>query len=117
MIINETISSGRPAQIRRCIVNIIENAKRYANFVNISLDRKNEDVVIIIEDDGQGVPRENYKDIFRPFFTLDKSRNKSVGGSGLGMSISRDIVRSHGGDINLDKSTLGGLKVIINLPT
>ena len=72
--------------------------------------------MITIEDNGEGIPREKYKDVFRPFFTLDQSRNKETGGSGLGMSISRDIIRSHGGHINLDKSSIGGLKVLVTLP-
>ena len=116
MIIKEVLSSGRPVQLKRCFINIIENAKRYSKFINIILDKKNGEILIIIEDDGIGIPSESYKEVFRPFYTLDKSRNKSTGGSGLGMTISRDIARSHGGDINLDKSSLGGLKVTINLP-
>ena len=116
LTIKEVVFSGRPAQIKRCLVNIIENAKRYANLIKITLDRKNGETTITIEDNGTGIKSQNYNDVFRPFFTLDKSRNKSIGGSGLGMTISRDIARSHGGDIFLDKSSFGGLKVIINLP-
>jgi len=98
------------------LVNIIENAKRYSNLIQIILNIIGDEIIISIEDDGPGIEPKYYKDIFRPFFTIDKSRNKSIGGSGLGMTISRDIVRSHGGDIFLDKSNLGGLKVLINLP-
>ena len=116
IIKKEIISSGRPAQIRRSLVNIIENAKRYSNLIQIILNIIGDEIIISIEDDGPGIEPKYYKDIFRPFFTIDKSRNKSIGGSGLGMTISRDIVRSHGGDIFLDKSNLGGLKVLINLP-
>ncbi len=112
----EVISSGRPAQIKRCLVNIIENAKRYSNLIKISLNAKEDEIIIIIEDNGPGIDTKKYRDVFKPFYTLDKSRNKSIGGSGLGMTISRDIVRSHGGDIILDKSSLGGLKVLITLP-
>ena len=115
-VLNEIISSGRPAQLKRCLINLIENAKRYANLIKITLDKKTDETIIVIEDNGTGIQSENYKDVFRPFFILDKSRNKSMGGSGLGMTISRDIARSHGGDISLDKSTLGGLKVTIALP-
>ena len=112
----EVISSGRPAQIKRCLVNIIENAKRYSDLIKISLNTKEDAIIIIVEDNGPGIDTKKYKDVFKPFYTLDKSRNKAIGGSGLGMTISRDIVRSHGGDIILDKSSLGGLKVLINLP-
>ena len=98
------------------MVNLLENAKRYSNLIIISLNKNDNENIITIEDNGTGIMPENYKDVFRPFFTLDKSRNKLTGGSGLGMTISRDIVHSHGGEILLDKSSLGGLKVIITIP-
>ena len=116
MIIKESISSGRPAQLRRCLVNIIENAKRYSDFIKIILDKKNEEIQMIVEDNGPGIPEKHFKDVFRPFYSLDKSRNKLKGSSGLGMTISRDIARSHGGDIELGRSSIGGLKVIITIP-
>ena len=115
-VLYNVISTGRISQLKRSFTNIIENAKRYSNKINITLDKKNEDIIITIEDNGPGIEEKYFKDVFRPFFTIDKSRNKSIGVSGLGMTISRDIVRSHGGDINLGKSSLGGLKVIITLP-
>ena len=116
LIKNEAETSGRPAQLKRCFVNIIENAKRYGDIIKITLKKNDEDIIINIEDNGHGIKKENFNDVFRPFFTLDKSRNKETGGSGLGMTISRDIIRSHGGDIILNKSQLGGLKVTINIP-
>lgn len=116
LIKNEAETSGRPAQLKRCFVNIIENAKRYGDIIKITLKKNDEDIIINIEDNGHGIKKENFNDVFRPFFTLDKSRNKETGGSGLGMTISRDIIRSHGGDIVLNKSQLGGLKVTINIP-
>ena len=76
----------------------------------------NEGGCITIEDNGPGIPGKNHEDVFKPFFTLDPSRNKLKGESGLGLSITRDIIRSHGGEIKLDKSTLGGLKSVIQLP-
>ncbi len=69
-----------------------------------------------MEDNGPGIPNKNYEDVFKPFFTLDPSRNKLKGESGLGLSITRDIIRSHGGEIKLDISKMGGLKSIIELP-
>ena len=116
LIKNEAETSGRPAQLKRCFVNIIENAKRYGDVIKITLKKNDDDIIINIEDNGHGIKKENFNDVFRPFFTLDKSRNKETGGSGLGMTISRDIIRSHGGDIILNKSQLGGLKVTINIP-
>lgn len=116
VIMKKIISSGRLTQLKRCLNNIIENAERYSDLIKITLDKKIDEIFITIEDNGKGIPPEHFKNIFRPFYTLDKSRNKTVGGTGLGLSISRDIARSHGGDINVDKSALGGLKMIISLP-
>ena len=78
--------------------------------------RNDDGCYIILEDNGPGIPEKNFEDVFKPFFTLDPSRNKLKGESGLGLSITRDIIRSHGGEIKLDKSKLGGLKSIIQLP-
>lgn len=113
---DDIITSGRPIQIKRAIQNILDNAQRYASEINIEIGSKNEECFISIEDNGPGIPENNFEDVFKPFFTLDPSRNKLKGESGLGMTIARDIVRSHGGDIKLQKSNKGGLKIIINLP-
>ena len=113
---DDIISSGRPLQLKRSINNIIENSIRYAKKIEVELSKKEEDIVIIISDDGPGIPKEKYEDVFKPFYTLDPSRNNLKGESGLGMTIARDIIRSHGGDVKLSKSNLGGLKTIINLP-
>ena len=109
-------TSGRPLQIKRAIQNIIDNAKRYSSKIIIFVDSNQEECFISISDNGPGIPEKNYEDVFKPFFTLDPSRNKLKGESGLGMTIARDIIRSHGGDIKLYKSELGGLKITINLP-
>ena len=115
-VIRDIKSSGRPLQLRRCFVNIIENAIRYSQKIIVELNFDNDNILIDVSDDGPGVPQEKFEDVFKPFFTLDPSRNKLKGESGLGMTISRDIVRSHGGDIALSKSLMGGLKVTIRLP-
>ena len=109
-------TSGRPLQIKRAIQNIIDNAKRYASKIHVDVNSNDEECFISISDDGPGIPEKNYEDVFKPFFTLDSSRNKLKGESGLGMTIARDIIRSHGGDIKLSKSIMGGLKTIIDLP-
>ena len=115
--INKEIkSSGRPLQLRRCFVNLIENAIRYSEKIIVELNFDNENIIIDISDNGPGIPKNKYDEVFKPFFTLDPSRNKLKGESGLGLTISRDIVRSHGGDISLSKSSLGGLKVTVGLP-
>jgi len=97
-------------------MNIIENSLRYAKEIHVDVSNNDENCFIEISDNGTGIPENNYEDVFKPFFTLDPSRNKLKGESGLGMTIARDIIRSHGGDIKLSKSDLGGLKTSINLP-
>ncbi len=109
-------TSGRPIQLKRAFQNIIDNSKRYSKKIKIVIFLNENGCNIEIHDNGQGIPTENYEDVFKPFFTLDPSRNKLKGESGLGLTITRDIVRSHGGEIKLDKSTLGGLKLLVLLP-
>ena len=110
------LTSGRPLQLKRSIMNVIENSLRYSNKILVDVFNDEENCFIAISDNGPGIPTVNYEDVFKPFFTLDPSRNKLKGESGLGLTIARDIVRSHGGDIKLSKSDMGGLKTIINLP-
>ena len=113
---NKIKTSGRSLQIKRALQNIIDNSLRYAKKIKVSIKLIEKDCKIIIDDDGPGIPNQNYEDVFKPFFTLDPSRNKLKGESGLGLSISRDIIRSHGGDIKLSQSEFGGLKSTILLP-
>ena len=108
---------GRKNLIRRCISNLIDNSTKYAKKVEVNLKRINENLEILILDDGPGVPKSEYKNITKPFYKIDKSRQETKSSVGLGLAISSDIVKSHGGDLNFDKSKLGGLKVIISLPT
>jgi len=109
-------TSVRPLQLKRAFQNIIDNSIRYSDKLNIEIFMNDEGCCILFEDNGSGIPFKNYEDVFKPFFTLDPSRNKLKGESGLGLTITRDIVRSHGGEIKLDKSEFGGLKSIIQLP-
>ena len=109
-------TSGRPLQLKRAIQNIIDNSIRYSNKLNIEIFLNDEGCIIVIEDNGPGIPDKNYEDVFKPFFSLDPSRNKLKGESGLGLSITRDIIRAHGGEIKLSKSSYGGLKSLIQLP-
>ena len=108
--------SGRPVQFRRAFQNIIDNSKRYSSEINIVIDKNIEGCNIEISDNGPGIPDDKYEDVFKPFYTLDPARNKLKGESGLGLTITRDIIRSHGGDIKLGKSLLGGLKLSIFIP-
>ncbi|MFD1625735.1 ATP-binding protein [Azospirillum griseum] len=106
----------RPNAMRRCIANLLSNAGRHAGTAWVRAERRGGGIDIVIDDDGPGIPHAMREDVFKPFFRLDRSRNLSTGGSGLGMTIARDVVRSHGGDITLDDSPYGGLRVVIRLP-
>lgn len=108
--------SVRPHAIKRCLDNLVANAARLAAQVEIHAERKPSSIEIVIDDDGPGIPAERREDVFKPFFRLDASRNPETGGVGLGLTIARDVVRSHGGDITLSQSPLSGLRARIRLP-
>ena len=108
--------NGRKNLIKRCLNNLIDNSIKYAKKVNIELSKKNTNLFIKIEDDGPGIPKNEYDNVFKPFYKIDKSRADSKSSVGLGLSIASDIIRSHGGNIKLDKSSLNGLSVKIFLP-
>jgi two-component system osmolarity sensor histidine kinase EnvZ len=106
----------RPNAIKRCLTNLVNNALRYGNKVEVRAQRVGESVEIMIEDDGPGIPPKSIEDVFKPFFRLDNSRNPNYAGAGLGLAIARDVARGHGGDITLQKSAMGGLRAILRLP-
>jgi two-component system osmolarity sensor histidine kinase EnvZ len=106
----------RPLAIKRCLTNLVSNALRYGTMVRLQAVRGRTSVEITIEDNGPGIPPDKYEDVFRPFFRLDESRNVDTGGVGLGLTIARDVARSHGGDVALAPSALGGLRVIVRIP-
>ena len=108
--------NGRKNLINRCLNNIIDNALKYGNKVQIKMSKKNTNILIIIDDDGSGIPKKEYENVFKPFYKIDKGRADSKSSVGLGLSIASDIVRSHGGNIVLDKSKMNGLSVKIFLP-
>ena len=108
--------NGRKNLINRCLNNLIDNALKYANKVEISLNKKNSNLFIIIDDDGPGISKNEYENVFKPFYKIDKGRADSKSSVGLGLSISSDIVKSHGGNIMLEKSKMNGLRVKIFLP-
>lgn len=106
----------RTLAIRRCLGNLVDNAARYGRKVRIAAAAHAGGITIVIEDDGPGIPPERREDVFQPFFRLDASRNPDTGGVGLGLTIARDVVLGHGGEIDLDDSPLGGLRVSLRLP-
>jgi two-component system osmolarity sensor histidine kinase EnvZ len=110
------VMSLKADAFRRCLNNLIGNAKRYAKHVWVRAGKRGDDVEILIDDDGPGIPAEKREEVFKPFYRLEASRNVKTGGVGLGLSIARDIVRGHGGDIQLEESPLGGLRVRLRMP-
>ena len=108
--------NGRKNLMVRCISNVIDNALKYGKKVKFSVKKLSKTIVITIEDDGPGVPKSEYGNVFKPFYKINKGRGDSKSSVGLGLSIASDVVRSHGGKIDLNKSKLGGLCVKISLP-
>ena len=107
---------GRLTALRRSFENIIQNGLTYGNKVHLDIQRGNKRALVIIDDDGPGIPEEQYKNVFKPFFRLDKSRSLNQSGVGLGLAIVEDIINSHGGNIQLGKSRYNGLQVKVSLP-
>ena len=108
--------NGRKNLINRSLNNIIDNALKYAKNVEVKLSKKNTNLFIVIDDDGPGIPKSEHENVFKPFYKIDKSRADSKSSVGLGLSISSDIIRSHGGYIKLENSKMNGLRVKIFLP-
>ncbi len=106
----------RPNAFARLIGNLAANAHRYASTLNIEANRAAKSITLVFDDDGPGIPEASREDVFKPFYRLDEARNLNASGTGLGLSIVRDIARSHGGDVTLDDSPLGGLRVIVKIP-
>ena len=108
--------NGRKNLIQRSLDNIIGNSIKYAKKINIILKKKDNNILITVDDDGPGIPKTEYQNVFKPFYKIDKSRGDSKSSVGLGLSIALDVIKSHGGNILLDKSPLNGLRVKIFLP-
>jgi two-component system osmolarity sensor histidine kinase EnvZ len=106
----------RPAAFKRCLANLVSNAARFASTVAITGHRDHRWLTVTVDDDGPGIPQSLREDVFKPFLRLDDARNQDEGGTGLGLAIARDIARSHGGDITLGASPMGGLRATVKVP-
>jgi len=106
----------RPAAFRRCLGNLVSNAARFAKEISITGHRDHRWLTVTVDDDGPGIPQDMREEVFRPFLRLDDARNQDEGGTGLGLAIARDIARSHGGDIALGDSPMGGLRATVRVP-
>jgi two-component system, OmpR family, osmolarity sensor histidine kinase EnvZ len=101
---------------KRAVANLVNNAARFAEHVNVSAAKQNGSLTVEVEDDGPGIPEDEHEHVFRPFYRIDHARNQDAGSTGLGLAIARDIARIHGGDIALSRSSLGGLKAVLKVP-
>jgi two-component system, OmpR family, osmolarity sensor histidine kinase EnvZ len=110
------IVTVRPAAFKRCLGNLVSNAARFAKSIAITGHRDHRWLTVTIDDDGPGIPPAMREEVFKPFLRLDDARNQDEGGTGLGLAIARDIARSHGGDIMLGDSPLGGLRATVRVP-
>src|SRR5689334_1177208 len=110
------IVTVRPAAFKRCLANLVSNAARHAPSLAITGHRDHRYLTVTVDDDGPGIPLALRKEVFKPFLRLDDARNQDEGGTGLGLAIARDIARSHGGDITLGDSPMGGLRATVRIP-
>jgi signal transduction histidine kinase len=108
--------SCRPSTIRRAVTNLIDNAVKYAGAARVRIVREQSRIVIVIDDDGPGIPAEEQEKVFAPFYRLDPARDPEKAGVGLGLSVARTIARQHGGDVTLANRDDGGLSVRLELP-
>jgi two-component system osmolarity sensor histidine kinase EnvZ len=114
--LDELVLPVRPNALRRCLGNLIANARRYGRHVWLTSVPVEDGLDILIDDDGPGIPATERERVFQPFIRLDASRNPSTGGIGLGLTIARDVARGHGGDVRLETSPHGGLRARVHLP-
>jgi len=110
------IVTVRPAAFKRCLANLVSNAAHHAPSIAITGHRDHRYLTVTVDDDGPGIPADLREEVFKPFLRLDDARNQDEGGTGLGLAIARDIARSHGGDITLGESPLGGLRATVRVP-
>ena len=106
----------RPNAFKRCLTNLMDNAMRFAEHVSVRAGKRDEAIEITVDDDGPGIPEDQREEVFRPFYRIEGSRNPGTGGVGLGLTIARDVVRGHGGDITLSQSPNGGLRARLRVP-
>jgi two-component system osmolarity sensor histidine kinase EnvZ len=106
----------RPDAIRRCVANLLGNARRYGSHIWVTALPVGDGVDVLVDDDGPGIPPAQREAVFRAFYRLDASRNPATGGVGLGLTIARDVARGHGGELTLEDSPQGGLRVRLHLP-
>jgi two-component system, OmpR family, osmolarity sensor histidine kinase EnvZ len=110
------VATVRPHAFRRCLANLVSNAARFGSAIAVTGHRDHRYMTITVDDDGPGIPPNRRDDVFKPFLRLDDARNQDEAGSGLGLTIARDIARSHGGEVMLGDSPMGGLRASVRIP-
>lgn len=108
--------TARRVALKRALGNLVGNALRYADHARLSALRTDRYIEIHVDDDGPGIDPARYEDVFKPFIRLDEARNQNESGVGMGLTVVRDIARSHGGEATLDTSPMGGLRATLRLP-
>lgn len=116
VVSGDPVATVRPDAFKRCIANLVNNAVRHGDRIAITATRDPRWLTVMVDDDGPGVPADQRDEVFKPFVRLDEARNVDEGGTGLGLAIARDIARSHGGDVALAESPLGGLRAVVRVP-
>jgi two-component system osmolarity sensor histidine kinase EnvZ len=106
----------RPNAFKRCLTNVVANAQRHGERVDVHAARRRDAIEIVVDDDGPGIPADEREEVFKPFYRREGSRNIETGGTGLGLTIARDIMRGHGGDITLEEAPQGGVRARLTLP-
>jgi two-component system osmolarity sensor histidine kinase EnvZ len=117
LINDKVVFNGRLNSIKRCINNLLNNATSFGKEINVTLKKTMNNIIIFVDDDGPGIPSHEKENVLKPFYRMDESRSQNKSGVGLGLSISYDIIRSHGGDMLLETSPKKGLRVKISLPS
>lgn len=115
-VVGDPLVVIRPDAFRRLLTNLVSNAARFGDRIAIRATHDARYLIVMVDDDGPGIPPDQREEVFRPFFRLDEARNVDSGGTGLGLAIARDVARAHGGDIMLGESPLGGLRATVRLP-
>ena len=105
-----------PMALKRALANLVENAAKYGQRARVSLSATADSAVVLVDDDGPGIPAAEIEQAFRPFHRLERSRNRETGGVGLGLSVARSVARAHGGEVMLENRPEGGLRATIRLP-
>jgi two-component system osmolarity sensor histidine kinase EnvZ len=112
----ELVVPVRPNAFKRCLNNLVTNAMVHADHVAVHASRNEDAIEVTIDDDGPGIPSDQREEVFKPFYRLDSARNLDVGGTGLGLTIARDVMRGHGGDLRLEEAPQGGVRARLRLP-